>query len=329
MTDVHLRAAAAPAEASIASVDLDDTRYLLRRFFYPLSVGVPEGAHNFRFRFDVIQLGPLTVGQLGFGAPVTLGSGELHAYHLTIPVAGQVRSYQSGNRVLTDVDQAAIFHPDAPVHTLHDRNSCELDVKIEQAALENELSTLLGHRIEGPLDLPAFTDLKSGPMRSWIRMIRLLRGEIRHGGSLVHEPLIAEQLRRSIMNGLLLALPHRYTDALTAPVTPGPSRAVQRAVDAIHDEPERPYTVGEIAEIAGVSVRSLQEGFRRHLDCAPMTYLQQVRLTRAHEALLREDPARTTVAAVAHRWGFAHLGRFASAYRARYGMSPSDTLRNR
>lgn len=76
-----------------------------------------------------------------------------------------------------------------------------------------------------------------------------------------------------------------------------------------------------------MSVRSLQEGFRRHVGCAPMTYLQQLRLNRVRETLLEGDPARVTVAAVAHRWGFAHLGRFASAYRERFGESPSETLR--
>jgi transcriptional regulator GlxA family with amidase domain len=30
---------------------------------------------------------------------------------------------------------------------------------------------------------------------------------------------------------------------------------------------------------------------------------------------------------VALRWGFAHFGRFSGAYRARYGLSPRDTLR--
>jgi transcriptional regulator GlxA family with amidase domain len=30
---------------------------------------------------------------------------------------------------------------------------------------------------------------------------------------------------------------------------------------------------------------------------------------------------------VAARWGFGHPGRFAGAYRARYGRSPSETLR--
>ena len=99
-------------------------------------------------------------------------------------------------------------------------------------------------------------------------------------------------------------------------------------VDAIHDEPERPFTVGDLAAIAGMSVRSLQEGFRRHVGCAPMTYLQQQRLLRAHDSLRRSDPLRVTVAAVAHRWGFAHLGRFASAYRSRFGVPPSETLRS-
>jgi transcriptional regulator GlxA family with amidase domain len=98
-------------------------------------------------------------------------------------------------------------------------------------------------------------------------------------------------------------------------------------VDIIHDEPERPFTVAELAAIAGMSVRSLQEGFRRHLGCAPMAYLQQERLLRAHETLRRSDPMRVTVSAVAHRWGFAHLGRFASSYRSRFGEPPSDTLR--
>ncbi|WP_278258467.1 helix-turn-helix domain-containing protein [Nocardioides convexus] len=36
-----------------------------------------------------------------------------------------------------------------------------------------------------------------------------------------------------------------------------------------------------------------------------------------------------TVGEAASRWGFTHLGRFAAAYRGRYGVAPSDTLRAR
>ncbi|WP_363094775.1 helix-turn-helix domain-containing protein, partial [Pseudonocardia sp. 73-21] len=40
------------------------------------------------------------------------------------------------------------------------------------------------------------------------------------------------------------------------------------------------------------------------------------------------DPARRSVADIASHWGFTHLGRFAAAYRERYGCVPSETLRS-
>jgi len=333
MIDVHLRTVAPPAPTrstvGFSSGDIDDMRSLLHRFYYPLAVGAPHGADGFQFRADVIQLGPVTVGHLGFGAPVSIASPELDAYHVTIPTCGGVHVRHAGRELTAHPGTAVVYGPGKPVYTLHDAHSAELDVKIERRELEAELAALLGRPFDGPLDLPTEVALGAGPVRSWSEIVRMLHGEIARPGSLIQQPLIADHLRRSIVSGLLLSVPHRYTAELTAPAPAGPPRAIRRTIDAIHDEPERPFTVGDLARIAGVSVRSLQEGFRRHVGCAPMTYLQHTRLTRAHEALRQEDPARTTVAAVAHRWGFAHLGRFASAYRSRFGVSPSDTLRSR
>jgi AraC-like DNA-binding protein len=331
MSDVHARTVTSPAEsppsASFRSADIDDTRSLLKRFYYPTAVGAPGGADGFAFRAEVIQLGPLTIGQLGFGVPVTLAANELDAYHLTIPIVGQVHTQHAGHRQVTGPGRAVVFGPGSPVHTLHDAHSTELDIKIERSALEAELAALLGRRVTGPLCLPPTMDLASGPMRGWIRLVRLLREETTRPSSLLRQSPVVEHLRHSVLSGLLLSVPHRYSEQLNAPVSAGPPRVVQRVVDAIHDEPERPFTVTDLAGIAGVSVRSLQEGFRRYVGSSPMAYLQQVRLTRAHDTMRREDPSRTTVASVAHRWGFAHLGRFASAYRSRYGVSPSETLR--
>ena len=44
--------------------------------------------------------------------------------------------------------------------------------------------------------------------------------------------------------------------------------------------------------------------------------------------LTRADPWQVTVSEVAYRWGFTHLGRFAGAYRERFGETPSQTLRS-
>lgn len=91
--------------------------------------------------------------------------------------------------------------------------------------------------------------------------------------------------------------------------------------------PAEPYDAARLAAIAQVSLRTLQEAFRKYVGMSPMAYVTEVRLQRVRRQLRASTPGSTTVAAVAHQWGFAHLGRFARRYRERFGESPSQTLR--
>jgi transcriptional regulator GlxA family with amidase domain len=104
--------------------------------------------------------------------------------------------------------------------------------------------------------------------------------------------------------------------------------AVRRALAYIDEYVCDDIGLTEIAGAAGVGPRALQRAFRRAMDVTPLGHLRTVRLERAHHELRAADPGDgTTVAAVAVRWGFGHPGRFAADYRARFGCSPSDTLR--
>ncbi|NMH97897.1 helix-turn-helix domain-containing protein [Pseudonocardia acidicola] len=115
---------------------------------------------------------------------------------------------------------------------------------------------------------------------------------------------------------------------------PGPqdgraATSLDRAIDAIHTHPERRFTLAQLAGIAHVSVRRLDAGFQHRVGTSPMRYLHAVRLRRVHDDLRRADPATDTVSRIAARNGFLHVGRFAAAYRAAYGTTPSETLRSR
>ena len=46
----------------------------------------------------------------------------------------------------------------------------------------------------------------------------------------------------------------------------------------------------------------------------------------ARDCCLGVLPPTSTVAGIAARWGFGHPGRFATAYRARFGEPPGTTL---
>ena len=101
---------------------------------------------------------------------------------------------------------------------------------------------------------------------------------------------------------------------------------LRRAVEHLRDHAHEPVGLAEAAAVAGLSSRGLQAAFARHLGTTPTLYLRSVRLERARAELRELDPTRATVAEVARRWGFGHLGRFSGTYRQRFGEYPSETL---
>lgn len=101
---------------------------------------------------------------------------------------------------------------------------------------------------------------------------------------------------------------------------------MRRACALIRDHHDEALTVEDVAEALGVSARTLQDCFRREIQTTPTAYLRTCRLDAVHRALAAADPG-TSVTELAVRHGFTHLGRFAGRYRARFGESPSTTLR--
>lgn len=86
--------------------------------------------------------------------------------------------------------------------------------------------------------------------------------------------------------------------------------------------------VPEIADQLGISARRLHQLCCSSLGLPPRAYAERVRLARARSELRRSGPGGATVASVATRWGFEHLGRFSSLYRSFFGELPSHTVRN-
>ncbi len=85
-------------------------------------------------------------------------------------------------------------------------------------------------------------------------------------------------------------------------------------------------TVVDICRAVGVSERSLQYAFQAYVDMSPLSYLRLCRLNRVRAVLREASVEATTVTAIAMRFGFLHLGRFAIDYKRLFGQSPSVTL---
>jgi AraC-like DNA-binding protein len=204
-----------------------------------------------------------------------------------------------------------------------------ISFKIHRCAVEDALSDALGRQVTSEVAFTPVMPMMAAPTRSWINMLLLFKEQLFLPNSLLNQPLAGLPFADSLVRGFLLAADHSHRHALTRDKQLAAPRAVRIAVEMIECEEHLPMTVSSIAARCNVSVRSLQHGFQRYMGVSPTTYLREVRLRRAHQSLLDSDPSVTSVASVAHQWGFTNLGRFAAAHTARYDELPAATLRRK
>jgi len=277
--------------ASLRTGDLDLARLAVGAYFYAHQLELLRSSDRLDVTFELLRFGPIALGDMRYGAEVRASFGELGAYHVDLLMSGHLSGRHANRPFVGTASTASVFGPIGD--TVVDRVSADcraLALKIERVALERHLEALLDGPVSAPLHLAQGLDVTRAPGRGWARLVRVLSDEITNHSGLVYQPMVAERLSESLLTGLLLATQHPYRDAL-ARSGPAPAPGVvRRVVDAIHTHPEAAWATTRLAELAGVSVRSLQEGFRRHVGVSPLTYLRGVRLARAHDDLLRAEP---------------------------------------
>ncbi|WP_432854646.1 AraC family transcriptional regulator [Amycolatopsis sp. CA-161197] len=314
---------------SFHTTDLAFAREELSRVYYPLRVDPTHRSRDFEFTMRTLTVGPLTIGRMSYGAEIVKDCGDLQtAYHVNVPLTGAVASTCGDQRVVATPHTAAVFNPVG--HTVLDRweaGSEQLCLKIDRTFLEDEVVRRVEHPLHAPVRFRMAMDLTQPAMRAWLHAVEVLATELDAPGAFTRDGLLAAELRRLIVGGLLWGQPHSYHEALSELGASPQPRTVKRAVDLMHASPEVPWTVAQLAELVGISVRSLEEGFRRYVGVPPMTYLRDCRLERVRADLRTGSRPAVSVTEVAFRWGFSHLGRFAQAYHAKFGENPSDTLR--
>ncbi len=201
-------------------------------------------------------------------------------------------------------------------------NGVDVDSVILSPAVVGEAAAELGL---GPVVVDAVQPESAELAAQWSRTVDYVDA-VSATMPLEAYPLIAHQLARLLASMLLTTFPVR-----PIPVVPRPGRvtslALRRAMAYVEEHADEPVTLVQLADAARVSPRALQQAFRRQLDVSPVEYARRVRLERAHHDLVRGDPTRgDTVAHIAARWGFVHLGRFAADHHGAYGASPRATL---
>ena len=320
-----------PTSVSAVSRDIDEARQLGGKIYYPHSVRVLGDQQHFSMQLDAAEMGPITMGWLSYNTEVKIETGNLDdAYHVNLPVTGQLKTGSGADRVIATPSRAAIYRADrgSVLQGWGGDAGRMLAVKIDRRAVDEQLELLLGRPVRDPIAFDLALDITSGHGQQWWAVLHTLADQLRNADSLYRHPLLVAPLTQSVIVALLLASQHDYSEQLAAAVDPAAPAAVEHAKQYIEAHADEPLTALEIAGAVGVSLRALQHGFQTSLETTPMRYLRDLRLRKVRAELLAADPEQIGVAEIAYRWGFNHLGRFAGQYRKMFGENPSDALRS-
>lgn len=196
-------------------------------------------------------------------------------------------------------------------------------VTLDRRAVERVARAATGNgelRIRGVGTAPLSPELAA----YWGATVRGIRQSIVATPDLFAYPMIATATFHQLATAFLHVFPTNWLEAGEG--RSGGSRVVRLATDFMREHVAEPITMTDVAAVAFVSTRGLHAAFTRELGETPMQYLRCMRLDAIRSELLAGG-ADVTVAAVARRWGFVHLPRFAAQYRRVFGERPSETLR--
>ena len=201
--------------------------------------------------------------------------------------------------------------------TRHSDGDPVMAIELDDSKFESEVrGRRASDRIERPR-VPQTLDLAEAQQREVTEAIAALVQ--------AHLPGATATARMHGESRVLSALAGTLTWPVGDEAAPVAIKRLEHLEDWIDAHVGEAITLGRLCEVAQIGERSLQLTFRARRGMSPMRFVCERRLAAAQRRLFRAGPDED-VTAIATSLGFTHLGRFASAYCAAFGESPSRTL---
>ncbi|MEU5655171.1 helix-turn-helix transcriptional regulator [Streptomyces sp. NPDC047737] len=309
------------------SRSLEATEEFLSRAYTPMRIGGRPNDTQTQIVRNAAE--GLIVDRLTFGYTMSYTANPLGLICLiTVHSGTMVDTTEGRSDVYGPGETFLIAPPDRPyTGALH---SARYTITMFDPTVLDKAAAVGAQAAPGPVRLTGQRALDGGANRRLGSTIAFLRDHVLTGPP-APDPLVVTTATQHLAAVALAAFPstthreeHHRIDSRDAHTD-----TLRRARTFIEENAHRAIGLSDIAAAAFVTPRAVQYAFSRHADTSPLGYLRHVRLTRAHHELKTADPATSSVTQIAARWGFAHVGRFAAAYRQLYGATPATTLRAR
>jgi AraC-like DNA-binding protein len=305
------------------SSDLEETRAMVGRVMKPHRLGIAGCGQRLESRMHYVPLGEVSLSRLHYGADVDIEPGPLDDFFLVqMPLKGWAHVECGAQAVESGPELASVLNPSDSTTMRWRADNDQLMVRVSRALIERTLAAQLGRPLHDCIRFRLGFRWRDSPM--WTQLLTYIMECANQVQDLQQHRLVVTHIEQLVAATLLSVHAHNHDDVASARSGPVLPRHVRKAQDYLNAHAHESIRAEQLAQVAGVSLRSLYAGFKEFCGVSPMQYLKDLRLERVRADLLSGG---TSVGGVALRWGFGHLGRFSADYRQRYGESPSESLR--
>ncbi|MBB4377601.1 AraC-type DNA-binding protein [Bradyrhizobium sp. Rc3b] len=333
--EMSARAPAAERLADFARVttdDVDEAAEQIGRIFCPHDLKPAQArAAGFSARHNCAGFDGFSINYVAYGGSVGIDPGCLERFFLVqVPLTGTAY-IRAGTTELDAAPErtASLLSPTIPTRMMW-RDCAQAILLFDRRMVEQRAAALSG-RASGTVEFDPVIDLEAPAGRA-LRgsLAELMKLAERLGPSGRLSAVAMADWRELLLDHLLNGQRHGLSDAIQtfsgqAERLP---RALRAARDHLADNAGEPLDLAQLACAAGIGIRALQLGFRRHFGLSISQMLLDMRLAGLHARLAQAAPD-ASITEIAFDLGFTHLSRMAGAYREKFGETPSATLRRR
>jgi AraC-like DNA-binding protein len=307
----------------VTTSDMQEAIAAVSSVYCPHDVKVLESNRGIDAVLESSGTGNGQVVTLRYAAPVKIDAGSFENLLLFMTcIDGAAEATQGRHSVPWGKGRTLPLSPNVSSQLTFDRRFWQSSIRLDKDFVE----VLCSRLINRPLDVPLrfrLTPFSPELEVAWRQALQMIRD---CGSQELAAAAQAWKHFEEFLGTLVLEThPHNFSDVLKKESSAADPRLVRNA-EHLMQTGGPSITVSEVAKALGVSLRSLELGFRDARNMTPTQAHRQIRLSAAREALLNPTPS-TSVTSAAISSGFLHLARFSSYYQLTFGESPSQTLR--
>ena len=315
----------------VSTDSVDDAADAIGRIFCPHKLKpVDRSSPDFFALHNCAAFAGFSVNYVAYGGSVSIDPGCLERFFLLqVPVHGSARIQTASSDIASGPGgSASLLSPTIPTQMTWQNDCAQIILLVDRRLVEQRAAALSGRPV-GAVEFEPIVDLSTSFGQALpSQILDLVDLAERIGPQHRLSPIATADLRETLLGGFLHGPRHSHSDAIErfggrAESLP---RSLQRARDFLHANATEPLDLAQLAGITGSGIRTLQLGFRRHFGTSISEMLLGIRLAHLHARLTDASPDERIID-IAFELGFTHLSRMASAYRAKFGETPSATLR--